>query len=206
MWKFFFEKSDNAFPGYLQTFRASILEPLFVSNVIDDSNAICDLLVIHSAKERAIPAIHKINALRGVLRQRMGRFLLKSIITLCSGYQLPSSGFMYSIMYIHCFSTTIEFLCIIIIILYWLDTLQCGNSDTSSSSWKRAITPNYPSNYPDSYSNYWYISAPSGYKTLISFTVFSTESCCDKITIGKNRFTSLNFKYFLYVTRLYLLT
>ncbi len=66
-----YKRAMMLFPEYLPSFMSYMLEPLLNVNF----------------KLRTIPAIHKINALREVLWQRVGKFLLKSIITLCQELQ-----------------------------------------------------------------------------------------------------------------------
>ncbi|XP_076082605.1 uncharacterized protein LOC143053703 [Mytilus galloprovincialis] len=44
-------------------------------------------------------------------------------------------------------------------------------------------SPNYPGNYPNYQSCYYYINVPSGYKITVTFTEFKTESCCDYVKV-----------------------
>ncbi|CAG2211803.1 unnamed protein product [Mytilus edulis] len=44
-------------------------------------------------------------------------------------------------------------------------------------------SPNYPGNYPNYQSCYFYINVPSGYKITVTFTEFKTGSCCDYVKV-----------------------
>ncbi|CAK8673607.1 unnamed protein product [Clavelina lepadiformis] len=44
-------------------------------------------------------------------------------------------------------------------------------------------SPNYPRNYPTSQNCWWSVTAPEGYLIVFRFSLFTSQACCDKLTI-----------------------